>query len=324
MNSRSAQHQKPLNWLSSYLTCHIRDAFSSLGELYRQPFSSLMILLVIGISLALPLSFLVLLNNVTQFTDNLSGQAQITLFLKMGSSKDTAEKLKQQLSGKNEISTINLVSPETALAELMKTLNIQDAIQILPSNPLPWVLVLGLSPNFQGASSVDNTKQVEALLAELQAKPEVEKASLDLLWLKRLGAAIHLAQQFVIALSFLLSLVIVLVIGNTLRLYIENRREEIEIAKLIGATDAFVRRPFLYLGIWYGVLGALIAASIVAFLMFWLARAGKPLFVFYNTQMTWQNLDMSAAGLLLILGILLGFGAAWLSVFRHLNSLRPG
>lgn len=320
---QTQQKQNPLSWFKSYLTCHLRDGLSSLGELWRQPFSSFMILMVIAISLALPLSFLVLLNNLTQFTDNLKGQTQITLFLKMGSSVETAEKLKQQLSNKHEheISKINLVSPEAALHELMDTLNIQDAIQALPSNPLPWVLILTLSPSLQG--NLEKTKQVELLLGELQALPEVEKATLDLLWLKRLSAAIQLAEHFVTAIALLLSLAIVLVIGNTLRLFIENRREDIEVAKLIGATDAFVRRPFLYLGIWYGVIGALLAAVLVGILMYWLGSVAQQLFDFYQGRLVLQGLDLSTAFSLLALGVLLGFGAAWLSVSRHLRSLIP-
>lgn len=350
MKSRSKPLKKPFNWFARYLMGHLRDALSSFGELCRKPFSSLMILLVIGISLALPLSFLVLLKNLTQFTDNFKGQSQITLFLKMGSAtsmsatssmaatssidstiatdsmaamgsiaamRETAEKLKKALSKNPSIEKINIISPETALPELLNTLNIQDAVQALPNNPLPWVLVLTLAPSFH--EGIDNTKKAEQLLEELQRLPEVEKADLDLQWLKRLAAATHLAEHFVTAISLLLSLAILLVIGNTLGLYIENRREDIEIAKLIGATDGFVRRPFLYMGIWYGTLGAVLAISLVVAIMIWLQKAAEPLLASYQSHFVLQGLDPSTSFSLLLLGVLLGFGAAWLSVSRHLT-----
>lgn len=308
-----------MNGFKNFLESQLRDGLSSLGDLYRKPYSSLMILLVIGISLAIPFSFLCIIKNLSQWTDNLNGQTQITLFLKTGASAATAEQLKQGLSGRAEISKINLVSPETALASLTSDLNIQDALDALPNNPLPWVLILQLSPNL---STVQNTKPIEQLLAELQALPEVEKAVLDLLWLKRLASAIHLAEHFITALALLLSLGILLGIGNTLNLYIENRREDIEILKLIGATDGFVRRPFLYLGIWYGVIGAILAGVIVALFMFWLNRAGEPLFQSYQSHFLFKGLDISNMLSLITLGLLLGFAAAWLSVSRHLRSLK--
>ncbi len=303
------------------MASHLRDGLSSLGEFYRQPISSLMILMVIGIALALPLSFLVLIKNLSQFTDNLHGQTQITLFLKMGATEITAKNIMQKLSSRPEISKINIVSPETALTDLTKTLNIQDAVQALPSNPLPWALILTLSPSLQETSQ--KTQQVEQLLAELQAFPEVEKAELDLLWLKRLAAAIHFAEHFITAVALLLSFTIVLVIGNTLRLTIESRRQDIEIAKLIGATDAFVRRPFLYLGVWYGAIGALLAVGFVMMLMFWLGKAIEPLLAYYNSHLALRGLDILSSLSLLTLGVLLGFGAAWYAVSRHLRSLRP-
>lgn len=313
--------QKPFNRLNNYFACHLRDALSSLGELWHQPFSSLMILMVIGISLALPLSFLVLIKNLTQVTDNLSGQSQITLFLKADSTEETAKKLQQQLGGINAISKIHRVAPDKALTDLITSLNIQDAIQVLPSNPLPWVLILTLSPTTQEGR--EKTQQIEQLLIELQALPEVEKASLDLQWLKRLSAVVHFAESFVTGIAFLLSLAILLVIGNTISLYIENRRQDIEIVKLIGATDAFVRRPFLYLGIWYGFIGSIFAIGLVMLLIFWLGQAAKPLLLSYQSDLVLKGLDISSAYSLLILGLLLGFGAAWLSVSRHLRSLRP-
>ncbi len=301
----------------AWLLHHIYVLFSSLGRIIRTPLPTLMTATVIGIALALPTGLYLLLENVQQISRDWEGVAQISLFLKPEINDEQqinifSDRLYSQYV---EISGIDVITPTRALAEYSELSGFGEALKALEENPLPAVLVI------QPA-----TTEVEAtqhLLKKLEQLPEVDIAQFDMLWLKRLLTIIKIIRRGVLILAFLLSLAVLLIIGNTIRLAIYNRREEIEIYKLVGATDIFIRRPFLYVGFWYGLSGGLIAWLLVN-TSFWLLQTPvKQLAILYESQLKLMTLDFLTSFVLLSCGAMLGLAGAWLAVGRHLKDIEP-
>jgi len=229
---------------------------SSLGNIVRNPLPSLMMVGVIGIALALPTGLYLLLENVQNISSDWGGAAQISLFLRHDVDEKKVDELADRLYQHPDISNVRVITPADALKEYQTFSG--DALKTLGENPLPAVLVVQPAAN-------DNTIN-QILLEKLQELVEVEIAQFDMLWAKRLFAMVEIVRRGTLILAILLSLAVLLIVGNTIRLSIQNRRDEIEINKLVGATDAFIRRPFLYTGFWYGLLGGLIAWLLVSYL----------------------------------------------------------
>jgi cell division transport system permease protein len=238
---------------SAWISHNFYVLLSSLGQIVSTPLPSFMTAAVIGIALALPTSLYLLLENVQQVSSEWSLASQISLFLKLDTEDIEVHKLADQLYERPDIVSVQVITPTEALEEYRNLSGFSDALKALKHNPLPAVLVI------QPAAS----KTTESLLSSLAELPQVEVAQFDMLWLKRLFAMIKIVRRGVLILACLLALAVLLVIGNTIRLSIYNRREEIEVHKLVGATDGFIRRPFLYMGFWYGLFGGLIAWLLV-------------------------------------------------------------
>jgi cell division transport system permease protein len=300
---------------NAWLTHHLYVLFASLGQILRTPLPSLMTAAVIGIALALPTGLYLLLENVRHVSHEWHQTVQISLFLKQNVDEAKAHLLTDQLLRRPEVSNVQIITPAEALEEYRTLSGFGDALKALADNPLPYVLILQLATTDTDAGT--------QLLEELKRISEVEVAQFDMLWLKRLFTMIELVRRGVLILASLLSLAVLLVIGNTIRLAIYNRREEIEIHKLFGATDAFIRRPFLYTGFWYGLSGGMIAWSLVT-LSFWLLREPvKQLTMLYYSQFELVTLDVFSSLVLLLTGGILGLAGAWLAVGRHLIEIQP-
>jgi cell division transport system permease protein len=153
--------------------------------------------------------------------------------------------------------------------------------------------------------------------------PQIDQAVLDLEWVQRLYSMMALGKRLVIALAALLALGVLLVVGNTIRLAIESRRDEIVIVKLVGGTNAFVRRPFLYTGLWYGLGGGILAWLIIGFGLFWLSSPVAELAGLYRSQFELQGLGIGDSLMMWLCGGLLGLAGAWLAVSRHLGAIEP-
>ncbi len=298
----------------AWLSHHIYLFFFSLGQLLRTPLPSLMTAAVIGIALAFPTGLYLLLENFQQISQNWGGTVQISLFLKAEVGDENTQILIEQLRQWDTIENVRLITPAEALQEYRQLSGFGDALEMLEENPLPAVLVI--KPHL----TQENT---EILVKKLAQLPEVDIAQLDMQWLKRLFAMITIMRQGILILSCLLALAVLLTIGNTIRLAIYNRREEIEVHKLFGATDAFIRRPFLYSGLWYGFCGALIAWVLVNGSFWLLQEPVKHLTALYYSQFELITLNIFAGLILLASGILLGLIGAWLSVGRHLKDIQP-
>ncbi len=301
--------------LRAWLADHRDAAAGSLRRLAREPLSGLMTLAVIGIALALPAGLHVLLANAQAVTGGWQGEARLSLFLERTVAEEEARALARRLRARPEVRAVRVVTPAEALAEFRALSGFGEALDALDGNPLPAVLVV--------TPAVEDPDALAALAGRLRALPEVELAQLDLEWVRRLHAMLALARRGVAVVAALLAAAVLLVVGNTIRLEIQNRREEIVVAKLIGATDGFIRRPFLYSGLWHGLLGAALAWLLVAGALALLAGPAARLAALYGSAWRPAGLDGGATAALLAGGAALGLAGAWLAVARHLREIEP-
>lgn len=310
---RMIKPNQPKNPLATYGVCHLRAAFSSLGHIARKPFVSFLTIAVIGITLALPTSFYVILQNMHQLSQQWNtNSAQISLYLKNNVSNYQAQDLLQQLQNNSQIAKATYISPEQGMAEFTKSLELEDALNALQKNPIPAVIVV------QPDSSMQTPEAVQDLVDSLKQIPEVSIVQLDMQWVQRFHNIVDLVQHIVTALAVLLGAGVLLIIGNTIRLATQNERREISVLKLVGATNAFVRRPFLYSGIWYGLFGGLIAWAIVSCTVFWLQVPAAKLASSYGSDFYLQGLSNSDGLHLLLASILLGLIGSWFVVNHSL------
>ncbi|WP_232023946.1 permease-like cell division protein FtsX [Sulfurivermis fontis] len=304
--------------LRSWLLRHVQTFFYTLGQIWRRPFNALLTAAVIGIALALPAGLHVLLGNAQQVARGWDGATQVSLFLKRSVSEQRAEALARELEALPEIGSVRYISREQALEEFKSLSGFGDVLQVLEDNPLPAVLVL-----FPKVEQAQGPEALEQLLTQLRARPEVDLAQLDMQWVKRIYAMMDIVSRGVWVLGSLLGLAVLLVVGNTIRLAIQNRRDEIVIIKLIGGTDAFIRRPFLYTGFWYGLFGGLIALGMIQVSLLFLAGPVAGLAGLYGSDFRLHGLDLLTALALFSGGCLLGLLGSWLAVGRHLREIEP-
>ena len=302
--------------MKTYLAQHAQAFFESAGRLLREPLATLMTVAVIAISLALPAGFYVLIDNLARLSRGWEGGSQISLFLKREVTAKAAQKLADRIRGQAQVTRVDYISPEAALAEFKRNSGFGPALDALDRNPLPPVLVV--HPRVDVAPD-----ELEALVRELGQHPEVELAQLDLEWVRRLHALLRIAERGVWLLAALLAAGVILIIGNTIRLAVLSRKDEIEIIKLVGGTDAFIRRPFLHAGVQQGLAGALLAWGIVGFALTLLAGPVRDLASLYGSDFEAKGLGGAASGILLGAGALLGWVGSRLAVGRHLRTIEP-
>ncbi len=301
----------------SWLLRHLQVLFYTLGQLTRSPFGSAMTASVIGIALALPAGLYVLLENAQSMSRGWDGTAQISLFLREDVTDRKAAELAKHIASLAEVTKARLITREEALAEFKRMSGFGNALQALESNPLPNVIVA------QPAADHADAEGIQRLVDRFGSQAEVDIAQFDLQWVKRLYAVMEIVQRGVLVLAGLLSVAVLLIVGNTIRLGIQNRREEIEVAKLVGATNAFIRRPFLYTGFWYGLFGGLLAMLLVGASLELLREPVRQLALLYYSEFSLLGLDGEASLILVSSGAFLGLGGSWVAVGRHLGSIEP-
>ena len=299
-----------------YLANHRSVAKVSLQRLLAVPAASIMTWGVIAIALALPAGLYVLLHNAQQLSSGWDSPVQISVYLEMGASKEQARRLNENISKRPDVAKTSFISADQALQEFRESSGFGDAVQYLDENPLPSVIVVH-------PVTVTGSASAEILLRELQVMSGVDQAQLDLEWVQRLYSIMALGRRAALVLGFLLSLAVLLVIGNTIRLAIEARRAEIVVVKLVGGTDGFVRRPFLYTGIWYGLGGGILAWILINLVMLWLSSPVTQLVSAYNSEFDPSGLGFLPTMLLLLTSGLLGLFGAWIAVGRHLSDIEP-
>jgi len=315
--SPAASSNVPGHRVVMFFIRHLQQAFASVGELWRMPVASLLTMAVIGVSLALPATLHLLLKNSEHLRGNWDNAAQISLFLNDNIDENSAQRIINRIRLYPQVNEVKFISSQQALGEFKQLSGFGDALEYLDKNPLPSLLLV--TPTMQ-YSSPEGARE---LLTKLQVQPEVAFGKLDITWLEKLTAIITLIEDGVSALGALLLLSVVLVLANTIRLAILNRREEIEVLKLVGATNDFIRRPFLYTGIWYGLIGGIIAWILVSLILIWLEGAFVTLADQLGTQVVLSGLDFSEFLILIALSSTLGWLGAYFSVMRHVYEIEP-
>jgi len=303
--------------LQSIAAYHAQAATNSFNTLCRKPLATMMTIIVIAIALALPALFWIFTDNVSQLTVNWQRSGHISLYLKSGLSVKEAEAVLQKIKVEKGVGQASLKTAAEGLQALQKQEGMQDIMHYLPENPLP--AVIEVVPEF----TVNTSLQINQLYERLKVNPQVEQAKLDMQWINRLNAVLGFASKSAHALMLLLASAVALIVGNTLRLAIHHRHEEIRVLKLIGAADSYIIRPFLYSGIWYGLIGAVFAVLFVNIFMLSIAVAAQELAATYHMQYPLTGLSVKQAYTMVLVAIILGWLGAILSVKRQLASIEP-
>ena len=302
--------------LVAWLSHHRRVCLSTLAELLGNPVSSMMTWLVIGIALGLPLILYVVLQNVSSISGDWGGKPRVALYLTQEATLQAGQALTRQIEQRVDIDEAVFISSTNALQEFQRRSGFGEVLSTLDRNPLPHVIeVVPANPDPIDLKRLVSAWEVNALIGNV---------SVDLQWLERLFALLVFAERLVTALAIVLGLGVMLIMGNTIRLAIENRRQEIEVIKLVGGTDAFVRRPFLYLGFWYGLGGAVTAFFLLQTSLYFLSSPVEMLSQSYRDNFALQGLDLLGNLLLLVSGSILGIIGSVLAVSRHLADIEPG
>ncbi len=295
---------------------HLRALVNSLGQLSRAPFGTLLTFAVIGIALALPLSLSVALKNIQVVSSGFKHISQINLYLKPNLSATDVHNTMLVLNMDESIAGSQYISPAKGLKEFSQNAGFSQFANDFSKNPLPGVIVVTPSKNL----SIAKTRQ---LLARLSHLPSVTNAQLDMRWLKRLDAILAIGHRLAALLMVIFAIAVLLIIANTIKLTTQNHHDEILVIKLIGGTHSFIRRPFLYSGLLYGLIGAIVAWFIVDIIISFLAGPITKLASLYGTTYTIQGLGLTATLWLLLAGIVLGLLASWLAVTRYIASIEP-
>jgi len=294
---------------------HKASAKDAWQRMRRAPIATAMTVIVIAIALALPAGLSVLLTNAQRATADWDGNAHLSVFLQQGSSEQTQRQLAKQWAGKKGIERVETITPAQALAEFRELSGFGEALDALPDNPLPPVLVVYPTP-----SKADDLEQLSKELSQVK---EVDLVQLDMQWVKRLHAMMETVGRIVSALTLALAAAVMLVVVNTIRLAIESRRDEIVVVKIVGGTDGFVRRPFLYTGFGYGLLGGILAVVLVQIALLWVGKPVDELILLYDSQFVLLGVGLKNALVIPLFAGMLGLLGAWLAVSRHIQDVDP-
>lgn len=303
--------------MTQWLERHVQTFVGSLGRLWQHPFSTLLTVLVIGIALALPACLHVLVQNVRAASGGWSNALDISVYMKPAATLEQARQAAERVRKRRDVEDVKLVEADDALEEFRRNSGFGEALDALKDNPLPHALVVRPAAEFREAS------QVEGLTEELRKIDHVDLVQLDTAWVSRFNAILDVVRRVVLLAAGLFALGILVIVGNTIRLDIENRRDEIEVTKLVGGSDAFVRRPFLYSGVWYGLGGALIAWLIVSVVISVLGEPVQRIAGLYGSTFDLKGLGLEGGGVLLTGGVVLGWLGSFIAATRELRGIEP-
>ncbi len=303
--------------IQAYFSRHAQTLVGSLGRIVGHPFATLMTMGVIAVALALPLFLNLFLSNARAATGNWNEAFDISVYMDKGASASRAGALAKQLRRRGDVAAVRVITADQALAAFREDSGFGKALDALPDNPLPDTLIV--TPTLP-ASTPQGT---EALKGAIAAMADVQTVQLDTDWVKRLHAILDILWRVVVLTAALLGAGVVLIVGNTIRLDILNRRAEIEVMKLVGASDGFARRPFLYSGIWYGLGGGLMALILVALAAAILAKPVDQLALLYGSQFHLRGLSFAAGAGVLFLAVCLAWLGSWLAATRHIRGIDP-
>lgn len=302
---------RPRSGLGTWLDHHLYSFVASLGRAARKPWATLLTVGVMGVALALPMGLWLTLGNLQRFAGNVEQSRQISVFLKAGTDIGRVRSLVEEMRGRAEIANVVWRTPEEGLAELRASTGLEDAIGAVADNPLPHLLIV-------------TPKGDETMLAQsLQALPEADLVQHDMQWRQRLDQWLRFGTRLSWVLATLLGLGALLVVGNTVRLDIQSRREEIGVLQLLGATDGFIRRPFLYLGTWYGLTAGVLALALLTAIRHGLQAPLATLAQSYGSRFALDGFNPLQAATVVAATALLGWLGAGLVTGHYLRQTRP-
>ena len=316
-NSNDKQKKSAIAGGYFFIINIFRQGVHSLGEMWRTPLASLMTIAVLGLSLTLPATLYLVVKNVQQVSSGFEEASEISLFVKESMSEQETQTLVKRLALYAEVESVEFISKQQALTEFKDVSGFGQALEYLDSNPLPDVVLVTPTKRHRQPNAA------KALLTKLENEREVDFGKLDIAWLERLNALLDLLKESVITIALLLLTSVTLIIGNTIRLSIMDKKEEIQVMKLVGATNTFIHAPFLWTGIWYGVIGGLFAFIRIALMMWWLTSAVSSVAGVYQTSFSLIGLTLNEFGALVLLATSLGFIGSYLSVNRYIKEIEP-
>jgi len=303
--------------MTAWITRHLQTLIGALGRLSQHKLATFLTTLVIGIALALPACLHLLIANAQTATGNWNRAVDMSVYFKMPTSADEARRVAERLRQRRDVAQVDLVTADDALKEFRRESGFGAAIDALTSNPLPHALVVRPKGEYATAT------HLEELAGDIRALPSVELVQLDTAWVNRLQAILDAVRRGIVLTAAFLALGVMAIVGNTIRLDIQNRRAEIEITKLVGGSNAFVRRPFLYSGVWYGIGGAVIAWLLTAIVVGVLRDPVSRIAGLYGSGFQIQGLAPQPTLILLAAGIVLGWLGSYIAASRHLRQIEP-
>jgi cell division transport system permease protein len=303
--------------MKQWLERHTQTLVGSLGRLWTQPFATLLTILVIGIALALPACLHVLVQNVRAASGGWGNALDISVYMKTDATLEQAKQAQQRIEQRRDVEEVTLVEADAALAEFRKSSGFGEALDALKDNPLPHALVVRPAEEFRDPATVDG------LTAELRKIDGVDIVQLDTAWVSRFNAILDVVRRVVLLAAGLFALGILVIVGNTIRLDIENRRDEIEVTKLVGGSDGFVRRPFLYNGVWYGLGGGLVAWLTVTVVIALLGEPVQRIAGLYGSSFQLHGLGLEGSAVLLAGGVVLGWLGSFIAATKEIRGIEP-
>lgn len=280
-------------------------------------FGNLLTVLVIALVLSLPATFYLIAKNIQQVTSQWERPTQITVYINGSESKSKVETFTQQLRNWEQVKKVSIITPDAGLTEFKAEAGLDDVLSVLDQNPLPYALVILPNQEWQAV------EKAQTIIDSLNKEMLVDDVRMDSDWLQRLEAAQTLVISLGIVLGSLMLAAIFLIIGNTLRLQILSHKKEIQVMKLVGATDGFILRPYLYMGVMFGLVGALISFIIISCIIFTLSSSVANLANLYASQFRLSGLQWDEVLLILLIALILGWSAARIAALKHLKEIEP-
>lgn len=302
---------RPRSRLGIWLDQHLYSFVSSLGRVLRRPWATLLTIGVMAVALALPLGLWVALGNLQHFAGNVEQSREIDVFLKPDVAAARATALAAELRGRADVAQVELRTPEEGMEEFRRTSGLGEALDALEDNPLPSLLIV--TPRDEDARLVN----------ALRGLPETDQVQHDAVWRQRLTGWLGFGERLAWVLAVLFGLGALLVVGNTVRLDIQSRREEIGVLQLLGASDGFIRRPFIYLGAWYGLAAGALALGLLSAAATALREPLAALSASYGSNFALSGLSLWSAAGVLLGATVIGWLGAWLVTGHFLRQTRP-
>ncbi|AMN48172.1 hypothetical protein ACG33_13910 [Steroidobacter denitrificans] len=303
--------------MTAWMTRHLQTLVGSLGRLMQHKLATLLTVLVIGVALALPAGLHLLITNAQGAAGNWNRTLDLSVFLKRPTSADDARAIIERIRQRRDVEGAELILADEALKTFRRESGFGAAIDALNDNPLPHTLVVRPAPEHANAAGL------EILAADIRALPSVDIVQLDTDWVNRLDAILAALRAGALIAAGVLALGVLVIVGNTIRLDIQNRRDEIEVTKLVGGSDGFVRRPFLYGGMWYGLAGGLTALLITQIALALLQAPIARIAGLYGSDFRLSNLTLESALILLLTGAGLGWLGSYIAASHHLRRIEP-